>query len=321
LKKSLLHVCCLACFLLPLPGWAAPPAWGATAYPGFYSVRGMDVSCWSADKGWTWASTADLFSVEAEPNGTLLFAGGPFGVFLLKEELGVWQEAWTWETLGFKPGDITSAVAAERDPYGRVNLVLAAEPGKSRIFLAEARSHQVKIRWEHICTLPPHLARVCPDTGNFLVLSGPRTQAGAWSLEEVDFRQDKTVWSLPASCGVVEPYDALRLRSGWTVVSDLSTGSVSAFDAAGRKKWGRALVSTVHGPLAACPLAMEKTKSGTSLLVVPSGASCKALLYRLDAATGEVIGRWAAAPLGETKIPVSPADAISSAPSVTGRGR
>lgn len=273
----------------------------------------MDASRSSADKSWTWSSTADLSSVEAEQNGTLLFAGGPFGVFLLKEEMGVWQEAWTWETLGFKPGDITSAVAAERDPYGRVNLVLAAEPAKSRIFLAEARSHQVKIRWEFSCALPPRLARICPDTGNFLVLSGFVSKDGPWGLEEVDFRQEKVVWSLPPSSGLVRPADAIRLQSGWTVVSDLATGFVSAYDASGRKKWERALASTVHGPLAACPLALEKTKTGVSVLAEPSGATGKALLYRLNALTGEIAGRWATASKNGAQVPVLPADSISPA--------
>lgn len=285
---------------------------GAPAFPDFYSVKGMDALRLSAEKIWAWNSTGTLYGVEAEPDGTLLFAGGPFGVFMLKDEMGVWQEAWNWETLGFRQGDIASVVAAERDPYGRVGLVLAAEPGKSRIFLAEARSHQVKIRWEFPCALPPRRARICRDTGNFLVLSGNAAQPGPWRLEEVDFREEKIVWSLASSSGVKQPFDAVRLASGWTVVSDLSTGRVSAFDAASHKKWERTVANTTYGFLAACPLAFEKNKSGSFILAEPSIPGGKAQLFRLNAVTGETVGHWATAPVNGMETPIPASDALST---------
>jgi hypothetical protein len=244
----------------------------------------------------------------------LLFAGGPFGVFMLKEELGLWREAWNWETLGFKQGDIASAVAAERDPYGRVGLVLAAEPSRSRIFLAEARAHQVKIRWEFSCALPPRRARVCPDTGNFLVLSGNASPAGPWRLEEVDFRQEKIVWNLASSSGVVQPFDAIRLASGWTVVSDLSTGCVSAFDTASHKKWERVMAKTTFGSLAACPLAFGKSKTGGVIYAEPSIPGGKAQLFCLNALTGETLGRWAAVPVKGAMAPIPASDALATVP-------
>jgi hypothetical protein len=285
---------------------------GAPAFPDFYSVKGMKALRISAEKVWAWKSAGTLYGVEAEPDGTLLFAGGPFGVFMLKDEMGVWQEAWNWETLGFRQGDIASAVAAERDPYGRVGLILAAEPGKSRIFLAEARSHQVKIRWEFPCALPPRRARICPDSGNFLVLSGNAAQPGPWRLEEVDFREEKIVWSLASSSGVRQPFDAVRLASGWTVVSDLSTGRVSAFDAASHKKWERTVANTTYGSLAACPLAFEKNKTGSFILAKPSIPGGKAQLFRLDAATGETVAHWATAPMNGMEAPIPASDALST---------
>ena len=288
-------------------------AGGAPAFPDFFSVKGTGALRLSADKGWAWNSTGTLYGVEAEPDGTLLFAGGPFGVFMLKDEMGVWKEAWNWETLGFRQGDIASAVAAERDPYGRVGLVLAVEPGKSRIFLAEARSHQVKIRWEFPCALPPRRASICRDTGNFLVLSGDAAQPGPWRLEEVDFQGEKIVWSLAPSSGVRQPFDAIRLSSGWTVVSDLSTGRVSAFDAASHPKWERIVANTTYGSLAACPLAFEKDKSGSFILAEPSIPGGKAQMFRLNAVTGETVGHWAAAPMNGMESPIPALEALSAA--------
>jgi hypothetical protein len=255
-----------------------------------------------------------LFGVEAEPDGSLLLAGGTAGVFLLKETKGTWRETWNWETLGFQSGDMAAAVAAERDPYGRVDLVLAAEPGKKRIFLAEARSHEVKIRWEFPLALPPRRVRLCPDTGNFLVLSSDSPQSKVWRLEEVDFRKDKSVWGFGSASGSLHLADAIRLKNGWTVVSDLASARVAAFDRKGKKVWVQTLIPSLVGPLEKFPLAVERTKTGAFLLAAPSESNGSTYVFRLKPSTGEIVGQWSAAPGQGVASPWPAMDSISGYP-------
>ena len=286
-------------------------SFASPALPDIYGVHGMDAFRLSVDKGWNWTAPANLLDVEVEPDGSVLFAGGAAGAFLLKESQGAWREAWNWETLGLKPGDLVSLTAAERDPYGRANLILAAEPAKSRIFLAEARSHQVKIRWEYRTALPPRQVEVCPDNGRFLVLSGDGKTGGAWKLEEVDFRLEKPAWFLKPPSSLTSPAAAVRTTSGWTVVSDVGTGHVMAFNRSSAVMWERALV---EGALSACPLALEKNRGRTCILAAATGMDGKTVLYRLDAAQGTILGRWDSRLKDGVACPLPVLDALSPLP-------
>lgn len=292
------------------------PAMAAEAFPEAFSLHGYEVKClWDA-KGWTWMAPDRLFSVEAQTDGRILLAGGPFGVFLLKEEKGSWRQEWDWEFLGLKNGDVVCAVAAERNPYGRVNLVLAAEPGKKRIFLAEARSHEVKIRWQHTFLLPPRVVRLCPDTGNFLVLSYEEGTSGAsiaqtWRLEEMDFRLDKTVWGFGGGAGTLRPADVLRLKNGWTILSDLASGRLAAFDRKGKKIWVQGLVAPESAPLKRFPLALERKGAKGTVLAALTGVDGTTQWVRVATATGKVLGRWTSAPQGGVEAPIPATDDLS----------
>lgn len=296
----------VACLALPLAALA-----DSGPYPDFYAVKGKDALRWTSPQDWNYASSDPLLGVEAEPDGSLLFAGGPHGAFLLKLKDKAWSVKWDWKSLGFRPGDLTSVTAAEKDPYGRVTLVLAAEGARKRVFLAEARSRQVKARWEYRLSLTPRRVRLCPDNGNFLVLS---TEGNAWRLEEIDFRAGKTVWGFGAARGGLMPYDALRLKSGLTVLSDLHGGKVAAFNRQGKVVWVHAAAPVTAGPLTACPLAVEKVGERSVVLALPCAADGGAQVVRIDAATGEELGRWQWVERSGAKVPVLPADAISTPP-------
>jgi hypothetical protein len=290
----------------------------SASLPDVYGVHGMDAFRLSGDKDWNWTAPGNLPDVEAEPDGSVLFAGGGGGAFLLKQTQGAWREVWNWESLGFKPGELVSVAAAQRDPYGRAELILAAEPAKSRIFLAEARSHQVKIRWEYRTALPPRHVEVCMDNGHFLVLSGDGDHGGAWKLEEVDFRQDKPVWILNPPASLTRPSAAVRTPSGWTVVSDIGTGRVTAFNRSSAVVWERALG---EGALSDCPLAIEKGKGRSCVLAAAVGMDGKTVLYRLDAAKGTVLGRWDSHLKNGVPSPLPVLDALSPLPSTRARRR
>jgi hypothetical protein len=294
----------LLVFLLPFPLFGSP------AFPDYYSTSGPEVARLS--RGWSWSAAGALRSVEVQGDGTLLIAGGPSGAFLLHEVKGAWLEKWDWESLGLKAGDISCAVAAEQDPYGRVNLVLAAEPGKKRIFLAEARSHQVKIRWEYPLKLPPRRVRLCPDSAHFLVLSADGTTRDAWRLEEVDFQTEKTVWGFSSATGPLRPDDMIRLKNGWTILSDLLSGRVAAFDKEGKKVWVQTVAKGWTEPLASFPLAFEKGRSQGTVLALAVAADGKTVLARLNAKTGERLGSWTSASQSGVEFPIPSADSISA---------
>jgi hypothetical protein len=229
-------------------------------------------------------------SLELQPDGSLLVSGGPQGVCLLRFTKGDWREAWNWKTLGFGSGDITSAVAADRDPDGRVSLVLAAQPGKNRIFLAEARSHQVKVRWEFRTDLPPRRAGICPDTKNFWVLSGEAAEGGAWRLEEVEFKKEKVVWALDITAAAMQPYDVLWSREGKILISDPATASVAAFDRKQTRLWQSAPLGAA--PVSFFPLSWAGRQKGAGCLVSyaggPTGSPNRVVV--LDAESGDETG-------------------------------
>ncbi len=229
-------------------------------------------------------------SLEYEPDGSLLASGGPEGVCLLAFSKGDWREIWNWKALGFGPGEITSAVAADRDPNGRVSLVLAAQPGQNRIFLAEARSHQVKVRWEYHTDLPPRRAGVCPDTKNFWVLSSEAIEGGAWRLDEVDFKAEKVVWSLDITAATMRPYEVLWTREGKILLSDPSTASVAAFDRKQTRLWQSSPLGAA--PVSHLPMSLAGRQAGAGILVAygggPEGSPHRVVL--LDRETGDETG-------------------------------
>jgi hypothetical protein len=229
-------------------------------------------------------------SLESEPDGSILVSGVSQGVGLLAFSKGDWKEIWNWQALGFGPGDIASAVAADKDPNGRVSLVLAAQPGKNRIFLAEARSHQVKVRWEFRTDLPPRRAGVCPDTKNFWVLSAEPAEGGAWRLDEVDFKNEKVVWSLDITAATMRPYDVLWTPEGKILISDPSTASVAAFDRKQTRLWQSAPLGAA--PVSFLPMSLTGRQAGAGILVGYSGGpeGSPHRVVSLDRETGDETG-------------------------------
>jgi YbbR domain-containing protein len=93
---------------------------------------------------------------------------GPNRFLLVRRVWKSFQVVWDWGNL--EVGTVESAVAADWDEGGQLSLVLAADSQNNRLLLADARSHQVKIRWEYKLPSAPRTIHLCPDTGNFLVI-------------------------------------------------------------------------------------------------------------------------------------------------------
>ena len=178
---------------------------------------------------WSTPVAGGVYSVETASDGSLLVAGGEGGVFLLARKNGDLKVLWDWKSLGFQAGDISSAASADKDPNGRVSLVVAAEPAKKRIFLAEAGSRQFKVRWEYATLLPPRQVGLCPDLKHFWVLCSEGPADGAWSLEEIDYKAGKADWSMETYLSGLSPAAFARNTLGWNLLSVPSASSVAAF--------------------------------------------------------------------------------------------
>lgn len=167
---------------------------------------------------WIFPLDGPAFDAQSEPSGDWLVAGGKGKVFLLHHTMGKkpWISAWDWNELDTDPP--VSAVAVDWDLNGKPTLVLAADAVKNRIFLADAKGDAPKIRWEFALSQAPRSARVCPDSGNFLVTMDSK-------IEEVDFQKAKVIWALEMD----QAADAARSPDSDTYVVD-NRGRVSAYD-------------------------------------------------------------------------------------------
>ena len=183
----------------------------------------------SGKGGWTYAEGGTYLDAQSQPSGDWLITGGLGKVFLLHHTMGrkPWVSSWDWAKLPVDPP--VSAVAVDWDLNGKPTLVLAADAVKKRIFLADAKGEQPKIRWEFPLPEAPRSARVCPDSGNFLVTMESQ-------VEEVDFKQAKVIWNL-ALPGAA---DAARSPDSNTYVID-AQGDVFAYDVDQTLLWKTAL--------------------------------------------------------------------------------
>lgn len=185
---------------------------------------------------WTYDLDGPLKDVQPQPDDTFLVAGGTKQVSLVKRVWKSFQVIWDWGKVN--TGTVESAAAADWDTNGHPTLVVAADSKNSRLFLAEARSNGVKIRWEYKLPVPPRLVHLCPDSGNFLVISKDST------VHEIYFQEDKEVWSLGKADGFKDIRDAVRDPWARTYVADAAKGSVTCLDPHKKALW------ETHLPLA-----------------------------------------------------------------------
>jgi hypothetical protein len=228
---------------------------------------------------WSYVLDGPLKDVQPQPDGTFLVAGGTKQVSLFRRVWKTNQVIWDWGQVD--TGVIESAAVADWDADGHPTLIVAADSKNPRLFLAEARSHGVKIRWEYKLPSAPRTVHLCPDNGNFLVVLKDST------VKEIYFQEDKEVWSLGKADGFQNIRDAVRGPWAHTYVADAGKGSVTCLDPRHKKLW------ETHLPFA--PGAFEDMslslfrKNGKRMLLAAVHFSNGNVLYLLNPETGKVV--------------------------------
>jgi hypothetical protein len=234
---------------------------------------------------WKYELDGPLLDVQPQPSqDRYLVTGGSQQVFLLRKVRKGCLVLWNWGKL--QDISVVCAVTAEWGMDGDPSLILAGDARNQRLFLAEARSHGVKIRWQYKLPAPPNAVHICPDNGNFLTTLKNAT------VKEIFFQQDKVVWELGKEQGLKNPCDAVRDPRGRTYVADAAEGNVLCFDSSKKTVW------TTHLPFAPgsfenISLALYK-KKGKRLVMASvhyTGAERKAqnVIYLLSLETGKVM--------------------------------
>jgi len=231
--------------------------------------------------GQEYACDGPILDVQAQASGRILVAGGSPKVFLLKPSARGYRKVWEWKALkGFQPA---SATAADWDLDGLPSLILVADKAKNRIFLAEARTHGVKIRWEYRLPSEPLSARLCPDTGNFLVACADST------VREIFFQKDREVWRVGKEEGLTQVLDAVRSPGGETFVAEASGGRIFCFSRDKKMLWKTSLPDLPGGKTETLFLSLYRVK-GKGMLLASGSSGGKNFIDVVDEGSGQVLG-------------------------------
>jgi hypothetical protein len=233
---------------------------------------------------WSYELDGPLKDVQPQPDGTMLITGGTKQVSLVRRYWKSFLVIWDWDKLD--TGVVESAVAADWDTNGHPALILAADSKNPRLFLAEARTHEVKIRWEYKLPSAPRTVHLCPDSGNFLVILKNS------EVEEIDYQNDKEVWSLGKNDGFKDIRDTVRDPWARTYVADAVKGSITCLDPHKKSQWETHLP---FAPGAFQEMALSLFRKNNKRLLLASvhfaGGSRKTgnVVYLLNTETGKVL--------------------------------
>ncbi len=226
-----------------------------------------------------------LKDVQPQPQaGYYLVTGASPQVSLIRK---VWKGCKTiWDWTDLEGVAVESAVVADWDEKDNPTLVLAADSLNQRLFLADAKSKDPKIRWEYKLTAPPRRVHLCTDSGNFLVTLKDST------VEEIHFQEDKVVLTLGASDGLKDARDAVRDPWANTYVADAAQGDIFSFGPKQQLNW-KTHLPFAPGAFEEMSLALFR-KSGKRLLLAAvhfSGAGdvARNVVYVLNTETGNVL--------------------------------
>ena len=233
---------------------------------------------------WSYELDGPLKDIQPLPDGSFLVAGGTQQVSLVRRVWKSFQVVWDWGKLDV--GAVESAVAADWDESGQLSLVLAADSQNNRLFLADARSHQVKIRWEYKLPSSPRTVHLCPDSGNFLVILKNS------EVEEIDYQNDKEIWSLGKADGFQDIRDTVRDPWAHTYVTDAVKGSVTCLNPHKKPVWETHLP---FAPEAFQDMALSLFRKNNKRLLLVSvhfaGENHKTgnVVYLLNTETGKIL--------------------------------
>lgn len=235
---------------------------------------------------WEWPLDGPVLDVQPQPAYEhYLVTGGSAKVSLLRK---VWKGCkvfWDWKDM--EGVSIVSAVVADWDERDNPTLVLAADAATPRLFLAEAKGHDAKVRWEFKLPAVPLRVHLCTDTGNFLVVLADST------VQEVLFQEDKVVMALGHAEGLQRVLDAVRDPWANTYVADAASGDVLCFGPKRQVLWKTHLPFAPGKPEAAA-LSLYR-KAGKRLLMASvhfsggNSTTAQDVIYALNTETGGVL--------------------------------
>jgi hypothetical protein len=230
---------------------------------------------------WAYQLDGPLRDVQPQPDDTFLVTGGSAQVSLVRRVWKSFQVVWDWKKLD--SGLVESAVAADWDDAGHPSLILAADSKAPRIFLAEAKSNGVKIRWEYKLPSVPRTVHLCPDSGNFLVIFKNST------VQEIDYQNNDSVWSLGPNDGFKNIRDVTRDPWARTYVADAAKDSITCLDPHKKLVWETRL-SFAPGAFEDMALTLFRKNNQRLLLasVHFTGAGGNGV-YLLDTETGKIL--------------------------------
>jgi len=233
---------------------------------------------------WEYLADGPILDAQPQAKGRYLVVGGNSKVFLIRPTIRGYRKVWDWSLV--EGVQVVSAVAVDWDLKGNPSLILAADSSQNRIFLSEAKSQGVKIRWEYKLPATPLSVRLCPDSGNFLVTLSDST------IEEIFYQKDQVVWAVGKEEGLQKARDAARGSEGWTFVADGAGGMVYCFDHEKKALWKTRLPF-----IPACDdlTVSPYRKNGKKLLLVTAHAGSKNILYLLSVESGKLLG-WEDSP-------------------------
>jgi len=241
------------------------------------------LTCVRHDKAyWDYDFDAPLKDLESLP-GYYLVTGGSQQVSLLKKEWKGCTPLWDWSD--FSGISVESAVVADWDERDKPSLILAADSAAPKLFLADAKGKDPKVRWEYKLTAAPLKVHLCTDTGNFLVILKDST------VEEVFFQQDKVIWQLGKADGLANIRDAVRDPWANTYVADAATGDIFCFGPQKQLSW-KTHLPFAPGAFEEMSLALFRDNHKRMVMAAVhfagNGKEARNVIYLLNAETGKV---------------------------------
>ncbi len=231
---------------------------------------------------WDYDFDGPLLDIETLPNDYLV-TGGSQQVSLLKKEWKGCDPVWDWSEISGV--SVVSAVVEDWDENENPSLILAADSLNQRLFLADAKSRNQKIRWEFKLAAPPLRVHLCTDSGNFLVILKDST------VEEVFFQEDKIIWQLGKEEGLTDVRDAVRDPWANTYVADAATGDVICLGPQKQLNW-KTHLPFAPGAFEEMSLALFQENHKRMVMAAVhfsgTGPESRNVIYLLNAETGKV---------------------------------
>jgi hypothetical protein len=145
------------------------------------------------------------------------------------------------------------------------------------------------VRWEYQTLIAPRQAGLCADGKHFWVLCSDGAEGGAWSLEEIDFKKNKSDWSFDTYLSALAPIGFIRPPAGWNLLAVPGDSAIAAFLKDNSRVWQSSPLGTNAAQY--LPMSLRKDPSGDGFLTsfTAEGTGGATRLAYLSATDGEEV--------------------------------